>query len=335
MAVVYGSCTGRSASKYNIWLDWNVVSQNSYYNESEVNVKVYVQRNDGYAASAFNNYANSCYKYTTCDGAEEDGIYGTLDTRNSAIVLLKETTLWVHHDTNGNKYINIAGGFTVTGLTSLTGGSVNTGSVSLGHIAKKPTYNSTSVETVTTTSAILSASINLYGNAVTQWGWCISTNSNMFNYTYYNNNGDYKNITGLSKNTKYYYQGYTATAAGAVYSGIGNFGTPNAVSKAITQSIGFKKSISTRTKRFNTIVKTNGCNINGMFGHNIIKTISNSIGVKELLLFNVNIKKIITNTIGFNHTMLHRMQEPEQIYIKKVMYGEVRIVQSLLGTELV
>jgi len=117
---INGSCTGTAASKYNLWIDWSA-SQSIQNNCSYVNMKMYVQRNDGYSSSAYNLGSN--YRYTRYDGGNESGYSGTIDTRNNVQVLLQETNYTTYHNSDGSRSVNLSGGFSM-GNTSLSGGSV-------------------------------------------------------------------------------------------------------------------------------------------------------------------------------------------------------------------
>lgn len=148
MGTIWGSCTGTSGSKYNIWLDWNAGAYDVVNNTTPVNIKVYLQRNDGYSSSA---YSSSCHRWTQFDSANTSDAYGAFDTRNNVVVLLKETNYNILHNPDGTRSVFLSGGFDGTGLSSLTGGSVGS-TVTLPTIPRKSSCTATNAQIETATS---------------------------------------------------------------------------------------------------------------------------------------------------------------------------------------
>lgn len=142
MATIYGSCTGSNSSKYNIWLDWSLTSQSITNNTSTINVKLYVKRNDGYANSAYNLNGQQ-YRYIKYNNSNTVGGNGNVDTRNSQSYLLQTANYTISHNADGSKSITLQGGFNISGVSGLSGGSVS-GSITLPQIqrASQPSVNS-------------------------------------------------------------------------------------------------------------------------------------------------------------------------------------------------
>lgn len=121
---IVGKTTGPSASKYDFWVEWNSTSyqQEGY---SLVSATSYLQRNDGYAGSAYNHDILASNKYIVVDGVKTKSTKKGIDTRNSAkVVIASVSQQKVIHDENGYATINISSAF--PRLTSnLTGGSLS------------------------------------------------------------------------------------------------------------------------------------------------------------------------------------------------------------------
>ena len=120
----YGSCTGSSAKKYNLWLSISQNSQSIASNTSNVTVKLCVKRNDGYAASAYNLNEEKNSVKLTVNGTQRVNKNLEIDTRNSATVVLASWTGDVPHNSDGTLSLPVSGTFTM-GTTGLSGGSVS------------------------------------------------------------------------------------------------------------------------------------------------------------------------------------------------------------------
>lgn len=125
MAVnIYGSCTGTSASKYNVWLKVTQNSQNVTDNTSNVTVSLYLKRNDGYASSAYNLTESSNSAKLVVGGSTKVSKNLTIDTRNNITVTLASWTGNVSHNADGALSLLVNGSFSMSG-TALSGGSVS------------------------------------------------------------------------------------------------------------------------------------------------------------------------------------------------------------------
>jgi len=164
--IIYGSCTGSSGSKYNVWLDIKQNSQNIANNTSNITVVLKLKRNDGYADSAWNGYLNQNTAKITVNGSVKFNDNMTFDTRNSATAVLASWTGNVTHDSDGTYSKTIKGEFT-TGNSGVSGGSVSgtftattiprSSTLSLSNTSRNPTQDITS--TITTASSAFSHKI--------------------------------------------------------------------------------------------------------------------------------------------------------------------------------
>lgn len=108
-------------SVYDYWLYWNQNSQNVTSNTSNVTVKLYVQRNDGYAGSSWRAH-NDCTISLTVAGVRR--YYTTtanIDTRNSKVVELASWTGDLSHNADGTLTMSMDGSFTFPDKSSLGG----------------------------------------------------------------------------------------------------------------------------------------------------------------------------------------------------------------------
>ena len=121
---IYGSCSGSSGSKYDIWLNVKQNSQSIEDNKSNVTVKLLLKRNDGYSSSAYNLTESSNSVVLKVGGKEKVNKNLTIDTRNGVTVTLASWTGDVTHETDGTLSLSVGGSFTMGG-TSLSGGSVS------------------------------------------------------------------------------------------------------------------------------------------------------------------------------------------------------------------
>lgn len=121
---IYGSCSGSSGSKYDLWLNVKQNSQSIEDNKSNVTLKLLLKRNDGYSASAYNLTESSNSIVLKVGGKEKVNKNLTIDTRNGVTVTLATWTGDVTHETDGTLSLSLSGSFTMGG-TSLSGGSVS------------------------------------------------------------------------------------------------------------------------------------------------------------------------------------------------------------------
>ena len=116
----YGSCSGGSASKYDLWLNIIQNSQSVENNQSNITVNLYVKRNDGYSNSAYNlNEEKNTAKLSVGGSVVVDKNL-EIDTRNGVKVLLASWTGNVTHGNDGTLSVSVSGEFTMNnaGLSS-------------------------------------------------------------------------------------------------------------------------------------------------------------------------------------------------------------------------
>ncbi len=121
---IYGSCSGSSGSKYDIWLNVKQNSQSIEENKSNVTVKLCLKRNDGYASSAYNLNESSNTVILKVGGKEKVNKNLTIDTRNNVTVTLATWTGDVTHQADGTLSLTLSSSFLMGG-TGLSGGSVS------------------------------------------------------------------------------------------------------------------------------------------------------------------------------------------------------------------
>lgn len=119
--IIYGSCSGSSGSRYNVWLDVVQNSQNIGNNTSNITVTLKLKRNDGYSASAWNSYVNQNTVKLTVNGSVVVNTNMTFDTRDGKTATLGKWTGNVSHDSDGKYSKTIKGEFT-TGNTGVSSG---------------------------------------------------------------------------------------------------------------------------------------------------------------------------------------------------------------------
>ena len=117
----YGSCKGSSSSKYDLWLNVTQNSQNIDSNLSNITVKLYLKRNDGYSDSAYNLYEEQNTAKITVGGNVVVSKNLKIDTRNSATVLLANWTGNVTHGNDGKLQLSVSGEFTMSNSTLSSG----------------------------------------------------------------------------------------------------------------------------------------------------------------------------------------------------------------------
>lgn len=108
---------------YDYWLSWTENWQSVDSNVTNLTVKLYLKRNDGYAGSSWNN-SNSLPISLSVDGTVQ---YSTskasIDTRNSKTVELASWTGNITHNADGTRTVDLGGSFTfrASSTTTLTG----------------------------------------------------------------------------------------------------------------------------------------------------------------------------------------------------------------------
>ncbi len=163
---IYGSCSGSSGNKYDVWLNVKQNSQSIEDNKSNVTVKLLLKRNDGYSASAYNLTESSNAVVLKVGGKEKVNKNLTIDTRNNVTVTLATWTGDITHETDGTLSLSLNGSFTMSG-TSLSGGSVS-GSFNCTDIprASTLTLSKTSLNPLESVGATLSVASDGFSHKI-------------------------------------------------------------------------------------------------------------------------------------------------------------------------
>lgn len=196
---INGVVTGDDASrKYQFWVEWS--SQPNVANgTSVVQANAYVQRTDGYSASAYNNDISAGSKRLTIDGTAYTSGSNGIDTRNGRKVLIASGSKTVTHNANGYRNVTITASFPRV-ASSLTGGSLS-GTVSLGYIDMSAPTLTVTVTGSTPTSVTLRVTSNaalsdIQYRVIGLRGW-VSVGAG---------SGKTITVTGLSPNTAYSFE---------------------------------------------------------------------------------------------------------------------------------
>ncbi len=134
---IYGSCSGTSGNKYDIWLNVRQNSQSIENNTSNVSVSLFLKRNDGYSASAYNLSESANSATLTVNGEIKVSKNLVIDTRNGVSVNLASWTGDIPHSADGMLTFAVSGRFTMGG-THVSSGSVS-GSFTCTDIPRKST----------------------------------------------------------------------------------------------------------------------------------------------------------------------------------------------------
>lgn len=133
---VNGICKGSNYTKYSLWIDWLVNSQNIAGNKSNITVSMKVQRNDGVRQSAYNlNSTNPVL--LSVGGVVRVSNKIEIDTRNNKIITLASWTGDIAHNDDGTLSLALSGSFSISGTSTLTGGAVS-GTAVVNSISRYP-----------------------------------------------------------------------------------------------------------------------------------------------------------------------------------------------------
>lgn len=156
MARINGSCYGgNNPGKYSLWIDWSESNVENANNRSKITVVMKLQRNDGYAGSAWKS--SGCPVKLTVDGAVRVNASIGIDTRNSKIVTLASWSGYIGHNADGSKSVAISGSFSISGVSSVSGGNVS-GNAALTNIPRA------SVPTLSKNTFNIGETVTIYTN---------------------------------------------------------------------------------------------------------------------------------------------------------------------------
>ncbi len=133
---VNGACKGSNYSKYSTWIDLTVNSQSAAGNKSNVTVTLKLQRNDGVKQSAY-NLNNTNPVTLSVGGAVRVSKKIGIDTRNNKIITLASWSGDITHNSDGTLSLSVSGSFSLSGTSTLTGGSVS-GAIAINPISRNP-----------------------------------------------------------------------------------------------------------------------------------------------------------------------------------------------------
>lgn len=124
MAVKQTTCKGTWGSKYILYMEYTLVSQNITNNTSRIRLRMYAQSTSSqYGAYNLNSNANS-YSIKV-DGTTRVSGTKAMDFRNRKIVELGTWEGNITHNSDGTKTITIEGSFSISGVSSLSGGNIS------------------------------------------------------------------------------------------------------------------------------------------------------------------------------------------------------------------
>lgn len=145
---------GSSGSSYNLYLDYNLVSQNIEKNESVVSVRFWAQAGNPRITA----WKGSPQPWSVSAGGLSKSGAMNIDFRNQRVMDFGTHQFTIGHDADGTKTISIGGSFTISGVNSITGGNVS-GSWALPTIprASKPSLSANIVD--------IGGSVTVYTNS--------------------------------------------------------------------------------------------------------------------------------------------------------------------------
>ena len=120
--VVKKDSSGTISTDYDFWLNWTVNSQNESNLTSNVTLSLNLQRNDGYAGSAYSFVTYENALSLTVNGTNYIHTIINIDTRNSIIDNLLTKTIDIKHNNDGTLKLNVNAFFTID-VPNLQGGT--------------------------------------------------------------------------------------------------------------------------------------------------------------------------------------------------------------------
>ncbi len=174
MANIFGSCTGSTGSKYDLWITVIQNSQSLAQNKSNITTNFFIRRNDGSANSAYNLIDGSNTVLIKVGGETKLNKSITIDTRNNVYCLLGSWTGDVTHNSDGSLTVPVYGKFTM-GNDTLTGGTVS-GSFKCTTLGKASTltFGNTTVNPGGTVTVTVNSSSSSFTHKIK---WTLGTKS--------------------------------------------------------------------------------------------------------------------------------------------------------------
>ena len=190
MGTISTTCNGTYGSHYHLYLDYTLNSQSVANNTSNITLHMYAQADSSsygaYNLNGSNPYSISINGSTVTSGTE------SMDFRSQSVVSLGTYTGNVSHNSDGSLTISIGGSFSISGASSLSGGSIS-GSWTLptipraSTISSLPSFNVGGSFTVAINAASSSfthtLSFTVNGTAIAARSWSAGTTSASITFT--------------------------------------------------------------------------------------------------------------------------------------------------------
>lgn len=145
---------GTAGSSYNIYLEYTLLSQDVAANTSRIRVKFWGQASNPRITA----WRGSPSPYSiTANGDKRSGTV-EIDFRNQRVMTFGSEDFTIKHNSDGNKTIDIAGSFTISGVSSIRGGDIS-------GTWKLPTIPRGSTPTLSSSSITLGGKITAYTNS--------------------------------------------------------------------------------------------------------------------------------------------------------------------------
>lgn len=137
MTIIYGEGTGPNGDRIDVWIEWELISQDKTNNKSRVIAYFYTALKDGCSSGTYGS--NGCYSSFSVNGVSGTDLRdsGAFDFRVTTPMLMGSFDGWIPHNSDGTKTISMSGSFT-TKSDWITGGNVS-GNVTLTAIPRATT----------------------------------------------------------------------------------------------------------------------------------------------------------------------------------------------------
>lgn len=123
MATVSEKCNGKYGSHYTLYLEYSLNSQDYKNNCSNITVSMY-GKSDSTSYKAYNTSAVNPVSLSV-EGSTKVSKNISMDFRNKKTVSMASWTGNVYHNSRGELSVDLAGSFSIKGVSSLSGGSIS------------------------------------------------------------------------------------------------------------------------------------------------------------------------------------------------------------------
>lgn len=124
MAQLHTTCNGNGGSHYHLYLDYSCDAPDVANNRTYIYLTLWAQ-SDSTSYGAYNLNSGSNSYYLQINGSNVASGTKAMDFRNKAVVSLGSYQGYVNHNSDGSLTITIGGGFSISGSSYLTGGSIS------------------------------------------------------------------------------------------------------------------------------------------------------------------------------------------------------------------